>query len=84
MALNIKNAETVGLVQELAAETGESLTEAITVAVRERLDSMRRRQRRQEIVSSVREIQEFLRGVPDVDTRSADEILDYDAFGLPR
>jgi antitoxin VapB len=42
MGLNIKNAETHRLVQELAALTGESMTAAITEAVRERLDRVRR------------------------------------------
>ena len=38
MALNIKNKETQKLVQELARLTGESMTAAVTEAVRERLD----------------------------------------------
>lgn len=37
MSLNIKNPETHELVRELAERTGESMTQAITVAVRERL-----------------------------------------------
>jgi antitoxin VapB len=37
MAMNIKNAETERLVHELAALTGETLTMAVTEAVRERL-----------------------------------------------
>jgi antitoxin VapB len=41
MALNIKNEETQKLVQELAKLTGESMTAAITEAVRERLDRVR-------------------------------------------
>ena len=41
MGLNIKNAETQRLVQELAAMTGESLTGAVTESVRERLDRLR-------------------------------------------
>lgn len=36
-ALNIKNDETYALARQLADETGESLTEAVTTAVRERL-----------------------------------------------
>jgi antitoxin VapB len=36
-ALNIKNDETYSLARRLADETGESLTEAVTTAVRERL-----------------------------------------------
>ena len=42
MSLNIKNAETQRLVQELAALTGETQTMAVTKAVRERLDRVRR------------------------------------------
>src|ERR1700749_3692394 len=41
MSLNIKNAETHQLVQELAALTGETQTTAVTIAVRERLDRVR-------------------------------------------
>jgi antitoxin VapB len=42
MGLNIKNPETHRLVLELAALTGESMTAAVTEAVRERLDRVRR------------------------------------------
>jgi len=42
MGMNIKNPETHKLVRELADLTGESQTAAITVAVRERLDRLRR------------------------------------------
>lgn len=38
MSLNIKNAETYRLVKALAEATGESMTTAVTEAVRERLD----------------------------------------------
>jgi antitoxin VapB len=41
MSLNIKNKEAYQLVKELADETGESMTQAVTVAVRERLDRVR-------------------------------------------
>lgn len=42
MSLNIKSEETHHLARELAQLTGESLTAAVTVAVRERLDRERR------------------------------------------
>lgn len=38
MGLNIKNAETESLARRLAAITGETVTGAITTAVRERLE----------------------------------------------
>lgn len=83
MALNIKNEETNRLVVALARETGESLTEAVTVAVRERLESLQRKHHRRELIQSVREIQTFVERIPDRDTRSADEIIGYDDHGLP-
>jgi antitoxin VapB len=45
MSLNIKNEETNRLAHELAGVTGESLTTAITIAVRERLDRIRQSKR---------------------------------------
>ena len=42
MGLNIKNDETHKLVRDLSAITGESMTQAVTVAVRERLVRLRR------------------------------------------
>ena len=44
MALNLKNKETERLVQELSELTGESLTAAVTEAVRERLERLRAEQ----------------------------------------
>jgi antitoxin VapB len=42
MGLNIKNDETYRLVEELAKLTGETLTGAVTQAVRERLERLHR------------------------------------------
>ena len=44
MGLNIKNSETHRLAEELARLTGESMTTAVTIAVRERLDRLRQQQ----------------------------------------
>ena len=41
MSLNIKNPDTYRLVKELADLTGESMTAAVTEAVRERLERLR-------------------------------------------
>ena len=41
MGLNIKNEETHRLARELSQLTGESMTDAVTEAVRERLDRLR-------------------------------------------
>ena len=43
MSMNIKNKEAYRLTKQLAKLTGESLTTAVTEAVRERLDRVRRK-----------------------------------------
>ena len=42
MSMNIKNEETHRLARELAGLTGESVTAAVTVALQERLERVRR------------------------------------------
>ena len=44
MGLNIKNEETHQLARQLAERTGETMTAAVTTAVRERLERVRREQ----------------------------------------
>lgn len=83
MALNIKNAEADRLAHELADVTGETLTEAVKVALRERLSALRRRRDARQVRAAVAEIQAFVASLPDRDSRPADEILGYDEFGLP-
>jgi antitoxin VapB len=47
MSMNIKNPETERLARELAKRTGESLTVAITVALRERLERQQREEKKE-------------------------------------
>jgi antitoxin VapB len=84
MALNIKNPETVRLAHLLAEAKGESLTAAVTEALRLRLAAVERMGRREEMLAGVRRIQEMVQALPELDARPADEILGYDEFGLPR
>ena len=83
MALNIKNPETHRLAKALAERTGESLTKAVTVALRERLAGLRTQEQPGGLMAAVAEIQDFVGALPDRDCRSADEILGYDDHGLP-
>ena len=83
MALNIKDDRTDRLVRELAAETGESLTAAVTVAVRERLERLRGAVPREQRARTVSRIAERCAARPELDARSADEILGYGPDGLP-
>jgi antitoxin VapB len=84
MSLNIKNPDTYKLARELSVLTGENLTEAVTTAVRERLERLQRK-------SGKRLSQQLLAIGKDCAThlrepyRSIDhaELL-YDERGLPR
>ena len=83
MALNIKNPEADALAHELSAATGESLTEAVTEALRARLEAIRRRAAGAPLLAEVAQLQGFLRDLPDRDSRPPDALLGYDSYGLP-
>lgn len=83
MAINIKNPETYRLARELAAATGETLTQAITEALRERLATIRQHRQTALMVREVARIQQAVRELPDRDSRPPDDILGYDEAGLP-
>jgi antitoxin VapB len=83
MALSIKNPETERLARELARVTGESLTEAVTGALRDRLVRETGRGRDPTLREDIRRIQEEIARLPVLDDRSPDEILGYDENGLP-
>ena len=83
MALNIKDPATDALARELAAVTGESITEAIRVAMSERLARLRRRSAATERRPSLQRFIDRGRARQTLDPRSADEILSYDDAGLP-
>ena len=85
MALSIKDPETDRLARELAAATGESLTEAVTTALRERLRVVQGDSRTDaEYLSDIRKIVADYSRRPVVDSRTPDEIIGYDENGLPR
>jgi len=84
MALSLKDPEADRLAREVAQRTGETLTGAIVVALRERLARLRGRPRRRPLRDDLREIAKRCASLPTLDQRSDDEILGYDDRGLPR
>ncbi len=84
MGLNIKNEETHRLAEELARLTGQSMTAAVTEAVRERLDRVRREQG-VSLADRLLAIGKDCAGRLKEPFRSADHAdLLYDERGLPR
>lgn len=83
MALSIKDPEADRLARELAARTGETLTEAVVVALRERLAREAGRTRTTPLRDELATIRRRCADLPVVDTRTGDEVIGYDQHGLP-
>jgi antitoxin VapB len=84
MALSIRNPRAEKLARQIAAESGESLTEVIIHALEDRLQRLKGRLTAADVAEEIIKISLRCRALPDRDRRSADEILDYDERGLPR
>lgn len=84
MQLNIKSDEAYALASELSGLTGESMTAAVTSALRERLDRERRRRSREERLQRVLAIAADIREHLGHPLPSADHDWLYDEHGLPR
>src|SRR5205807_6951708 len=78
MALNIKDSEADKLARELSAQTGESITRAVTVAIRERLERLRGSVPSEGRTRELKRIATRSSRRPVRDDRSPDEILGYD------
>jgi antitoxin VapB len=81
MAISIKNEATERLAREVAAETGDSLTRAITISLEERLERLKGKRTATDLVSDLLSISRRCAAIPDLDTRGADEILGYNENG---
>jgi antitoxin VapB len=87
MSLSIKNPETYRLVKELADLTGESMTAAVTEAVRQKLDRIRA-EHGEDVEGRVRRMVELAAEIrqaapPGYFDQDFDELL-YDDRGLPK
>ena len=85
MSLNIKNEETCRLAGELARLTGETMTGAITAALRERLQREKRRRSAGIRVRELRAIAERCARLPGPGPSAVEHgDLLHDEQGLPR
>ncbi|HLH35375.1 MAG TPA: type II toxin-antitoxin system VapB family antitoxin [Alloacidobacterium sp.] len=87
MALFIKNPVVEKSARKLARLTGETLTEATLRAIEERLTRIQPERSTRSISSQLEKdllrIAHQCAALPDLDARTADEILGYDSEGLP-
>jgi len=83
MALSIKDEEADHLARELAKHTGETLTEVVVVALRERLARLVPSRRNSRLVEDIERIGRRNAARTILDPRCAEAILGYDEWGLP-
>jgi len=83
MAITIEHPDADELAQELAQMTGESITDAVLTAIRERLAREAEQRRVARVMEGIRKIQAEVAQLPVLDPRTPDEILGYDENGLP-
>jgi len=81
MALSLKDKETDRLAREVAALTGETLTDAIRIAERLERERLRRGQSAR-LADRLMEIGRHCAELPDIDARNPDEIVEYDETGV--
>lgn len=84
MGISIKNHKAEKLARQVAAQTGESLTDAIIHSLEERLERLKGRRSAPNLAETLMAISRRCSALPDVDVRDADEILGYDDKGLFR
>ena len=81
MALSVKDPEADRLAREVAPRTGETLTAAVIVVLRERLARLRGKPRRRRLREDLREIARRCAQLPTLDDRPADDIPGYGERG---
>jgi antitoxin VapB len=84
VALSLKDPETDSLARQVARLTGETLTQAVRGALRERLrhEQLKRGERPWDD-AAIQAIIDRCAALPLLDDRSAEEVLGYDENGLP-
>ena len=83
MPLNIKHLEADKLARALARKTGETITDAVINALRERLQREEGRSSLPSLKEELLAISERCAALPDHDIRTPDEIIGYNEHGIP-
>jgi len=83
VALSIRNEKAEKLAREVAAISGENLTQAIVHSLEERLERLRGRRTAVELFEEIMTISQRCRSLPDKDPRAPEEILGYNQVGVP-
>lgn len=84
MALSIKMPEADRLARRLAATTGETITIAVFVALRERLDREEcKKEDKRQLIADLMAIADHCASLQTLNNRTEEEIMGWDENGLP-
>ncbi len=83
MALNIRNKYAEQLAETLARLTDENKTQAVSIALKDRLERVRSSRSSKSLADSLDDIALHCAGLPVLDSRNPDEIIGYDDHGAP-
>lgn len=84
MTLEIKHPEADDLARELARATGETISQAVVNALRERLERERARQNGPDsLAEKLLRIGQECAALPLQDDRHPDDVIGYDKHGVP-
>ena len=81
MALSIKNPQAEQLAAKVTEKTGETITRAVIVALEERLERLTGARRVPDLEKAIMEISRRCSVLPDLDSRTPDQILGYNKRG---
>ncbi len=83
MPLNIKDPDTHALAKRLGSLTGELLTQAVKVAIQQRLAQVEKTQGTTRLADELDHIAMHCPALPRRAGRDAEQIIGYDESGLP-
>lgn len=83
MSLSIRNPRAEQLARQVAALSGENLTQAIISSLEKRLQELQSEGETDLLAREIMSISRRCRALPDQDPRSPEEILEYDEHGGP-
>ena len=84
MALSIRNRRAEQLAREVAAQSGQTVTQAVIHALEDQLQRLTGRRVAPDLVEDILAVSRRCSALPELDKRSADEILGYGDAGAPR
>jgi antitoxin VapB len=83
VALSIHNPKAEKLAREVAAKSGESITQSIITALEDRLERIEGKRAVTNLAAELMKIGERCSRLPDLDQRTPEQILGYDPTGVP-